>query len=103
MASSTPDTDSATGKSMTLRLSADMTGELELVARIRGIPMTHVVRLAVARHLAGLSQDEVFQAKLQQRLEDERSTLERFARPAVGRLKPAVAATTPPPALGAAL
>jgi len=42
--------------------------------------MTHVVRLAVARHLAALAQDETFQAKLQRRLEDERLTLERFTR-----------------------
>jgi len=65
---------------MTLRLSAEMTEELELVARFRGIPMTHVVRLTVARHLAALAQDETFQAKLQRRLEDERLTLERFTR-----------------------
>lgn len=70
----------AVGKTMTLRLSADMTEELELVARIRGIPMTHVVRLAVARHLAALAQDEPFQAKLQHRLENERVTLQRFTR-----------------------
>lgn len=70
----------AVGKTMTLRLSAEMTEELELVARIRGTPMTHVVRLAVARHLAALAQDESFQAKLQRRLEDERLTLERFTR-----------------------
>ena len=67
-------------KSMTLRLSPEMTEELELVARIRGIPMTHVVRIAVARHLASLVQDSAFQERLEQRLVDERSTLERFTR-----------------------
>lgn len=84
MPPSNRDTEPSVGKTMTLRLSAEMTEELELVARVRGIPMTHVVRLAVARHLSGLGQDEAFQEKLQQRLEDERSTLERFARSPTG-------------------
>ena len=69
---------SAAGKSMTLRLSPEMTEELELVSRVRGVPITHIVRLAVARHLAGLATDEAFQTKLAQRLERERLTLERF-------------------------
>ena len=80
MASSNHDVETV-GKSMTLRLSPEMTEELELVARIRGIPMTHVVRIAVARHLASLADDDAFQDKLQRRLEDERHTLERFTRP----------------------
>lgn len=65
---------------MTLRLSPEMTEELELVARIRGIPMTQVVRLAVARHLASLSTDAAFQERLELRLEEERTTLARFSR-----------------------
>jgi predicted DNA-binding protein len=77
---SRPQDTGTPGRAMTLRLSPEMTEELELVARIRGIPMTHVVRIAVARHLASLAEDDAFQSRLQRRLEEERSTLERFAR-----------------------
>ena len=70
---------------MTLRLSPEMTEELELVSRVRGIPVTHVVRLAVARHLAGLAADESFQEKLRDRLAQEQATVERFRADAPAR------------------
>jgi predicted transcriptional regulator len=69
---------------MTLRLDDEMARELEVVARVRGSTVAHTIRLAVARHLANLSQDPDFQVMVDQALEDERRAVERLAGPAAG-------------------
>lgn len=68
-------------KPMTLRLSDDMSRDLEIVARVRGTSVANAIRIAVARYLAGLSEDEEFQARIRAAVEEEQRVLERLARP----------------------
>jgi hypothetical protein len=66
-------------KPMTLRLSEDMSRDLEVVARVRGTSVANAIRIAVARYLAGLSSDEDFQQLMARALEDEHRVLERLS------------------------
>ncbi len=63
---------------MTLRLSDDMSQDLDAVARVRGSSVANVIRVAVARHLASLAADEEFRAHMERSLQEEQRVLDRL-------------------------
>lgn len=63
----------------TIRQPADQADEVELVARIDGVPASEFIREAIAAHLAARRADPEFQARLRHRLEADRQILERLA------------------------
>jgi hypothetical protein len=67
-------------RSMTLRLSEDMSADLEVVARVRGTTVANSIRIAVARYLATLAADSDFQERMGTALEEEERVLERLGR-----------------------
>ena len=54
---------------MTIRLPADQAEELNTVAAVDGVPISEVIRTAIAGHIEGRKCDEVFQDGLRQRIE----------------------------------
>ena len=54
---------------MTIRLPADQAEELNTVAAVDGVPISEVIRTAIAGHIEGRKRDEVFQDGLRQRIE----------------------------------
>lgn len=53
---------------MTIRLSADQADELETVAAVENLPISEVVRAAIAEHIASRKQDRQFQDSLRERI-----------------------------------
>jgi predicted DNA-binding protein len=66
-------------KVTTLRLPDYMAAELSAVARANGVPVSEVVRDAVAKHIADLRSDKDFQKRLKLLLEEDREVLKRLA------------------------
>lgn len=64
---------------MTLRLSEEMSSELEFVARVRGTSVAHTIRIAIAQHLLTLAEDPTFQARLARNDEVELRGHDRFS------------------------
>ncbi len=62
-------------KAMTIRLSADQSEELDVIASVNGQPVSHVVRSAIAEHIEGRKRDSAFRAMLRRRIEREQSLL----------------------------
>lgn len=56
-------------RAMTIRLSADLAGELETVAAVDGQPASEVIRAAISAYIAQRKQDESFQQGLRARIE----------------------------------
>lgn len=56
-------------KSMTIRLSADQAEALETVATVEDLPISEVIRAAIAQHIEMRTSDPTFQDGLRDRLE----------------------------------
>lgn len=56
-------------KVMTIRQPDDQAAELELIARIDGVPVAEAVREAIAVYAAARRADPEFQARLRQHIE----------------------------------
>jgi predicted DNA-binding protein len=65
-------------KATSIRLSHELTAELAAVARAEGVPISDVVRAAVAKYIASRCTDKDFQARLKKRMEENREVLERL-------------------------
>ena len=55
-------------KAMTIRLSADQSDELDMIAAVDGQPISHVIRSAIAEHIEERKRDASFQDTLRQRI-----------------------------------
>ena len=66
-------------KAMTLRLPADQAREAEAVARVDGVPLSSLVRSALADKIAARRRDPEFQARLRRHLEEDQEILKRLA------------------------
>lgn len=64
---------------MTLRLDEDMLRDLEMVARVRGVPVAHAIRIAIARYLASLPGDHEFQKRALEAQFEAQNTWERLS------------------------
>ncbi len=62
-------------KAMTIRLSADQAEALETVATVEDVPVSEVVRAAIARHIESRRKDQGFQDSLKNRMERARRLL----------------------------
>lgn len=62
-------TSMKTVKAMTIRLSADQADALETVASVEAMPVSEVIRAAIAEHIDNRRKDPVFQDSLKDRLE----------------------------------
>ncbi|HYN96862.1 MAG TPA: ribbon-helix-helix protein, CopG family [Pilimelia sp.] len=58
-----------TSKAMTIRLSAEQAEELEIVASVESVPVSEVIRAAIAEHIDSRRQDEQFRNTLRERIE----------------------------------
>ena len=58
-----------TSKAMTIRLSAEQAEELEIVASVESMPVSEVIRAAIAEHIDSRRQDEQFRTTLRERIE----------------------------------
>ncbi len=56
-------------KAMTIRLSADQAEALETVATVQNVPVSEVVRAAIAQHIEARKKDPRFQDSLKDRIE----------------------------------
>ena len=56
-------------KAMTIRLSADLSEELDTIAAVDDQPVSHVIRSAIAEHIEDRKRDGAFQDILRQRIE----------------------------------
>ena len=56
-------------KAMTVRLSADLSEELNMLAAVDGQPVSRVIRSAIANHIEARKRDAEFQEMLRQRIE----------------------------------
>ena len=57
-----------------------MAAELTAVARADGMPVSEVVREAIAKHIAERRSDKDFQKRLKQLLEEDQKVLKRLAK-----------------------
>jgi predicted transcriptional regulator len=62
-------------KAMTIRLSADQAEALETVAAVENVPVSEVVRAAIAQHIENRRKDRAFQDSLKDRIERARRFL----------------------------
>ena len=67
-------------KATSLRLPEPMAAELAAVARADGMPVSEVVREAIAKHIAERRADPDFQRRLKTLLEEEQKLLKRLAK-----------------------
>jgi predicted transcriptional regulator len=56
-------------KAMTIRLSPEQAEELETIANVVDLPVSEVVRAAIAEHIEARRQDEGFRRNLRDRLD----------------------------------
>lgn len=66
-------------KATSLRLPEPMAAELSTVARADGMPVSEVVREAIAKHIAERRADAGFQKRLQEILEEDQEVVKRLA------------------------
>jgi hypothetical protein len=66
-------------KVTTVRQDADQHNELELVARIDGMPVSEAIREAIAAHIRARRADPAFQQRLHERVEADQRILKRLA------------------------
>ena len=62
-------------KTMTIRLSADQSEQLDTIAAVDGRPVSHVIRAAIAEHIEERKRDNSFQEMLRERIERTRRML----------------------------
>ena len=62
-------------KAMTIRLSADQADALETVANVEELPVSEVIRVAIANHIESRRRDPGFQDGLKGRIERARKLL----------------------------
>ena len=67
-------------KAMTLRIDIDTAEQLEAVAQVDRVPVSEVVREALARHVEHRRNDADFQKRLRESIERNRTILERLSR-----------------------
>ena len=56
-------------KAMTIRLTTNQAEDLNTVAAVDGVPISQVIRTAIAGHIEERKRDEAFQDGLRQRIE----------------------------------
>lgn len=66
-------------KVTTIRQDQDQAAALDAVARIDGVPVSEVIRQAIAGHIESRRNDPEFQERLRRRLEEDREILEKLA------------------------
>jgi hypothetical protein len=66
-------------KVTTIRQSSEQAAEVEAIARVEGIPVAEVIRTAIADLIEARRKDPVFRERLQRRLKEDQSILERLA------------------------
>ena len=64
-------------KAMTIRLSADQAEALETVATVEDVPVSEVIRTAIASHIENRRRDPRFQDSLKGRIDRTRKLLEK--------------------------
>lgn len=57
-----------TAKAMTIRLSEDQADALETVATVENLPVSEVIRAAIAQHVVSRAKDPAFQLSLRERI-----------------------------------
>jgi predicted transcriptional regulator len=62
-------------KAMTIRLSTDQADALETVASVEAMPVSEVIRAAIAEHIDNRKKDPAFQDSLKDRLDRARRLL----------------------------
>lgn len=67
-------------KATSLRLPQPLAAELAAVARADGMPVSEVVREAIAKHIAERRSDKGFQERLKELLEEDQELLERLTK-----------------------
>ena len=65
-------------RAMTLRLSAEQTEELQLLAQVEGVSVSEKIRQAITEHIERKLQDESFQERLRGALERNQAILKRL-------------------------
>ncbi|MBT9503144.1 MAG: ribbon-helix-helix protein, CopG family [Burkholderiaceae bacterium] len=55
-------------KAMTIRLSEEQAEELETVANVENLPVSEIIRAAIASHVKQRKQDPAFQSSLRDRI-----------------------------------
>lgn len=66
-------------KVTTIRQPAEQADELEFVARVDGVPVSEVIRDAIAEHIKARRADPAFRTRLQERIEADQHILKRLA------------------------
>jgi predicted transcriptional regulator len=64
-------------KAMTIRLSADQAESLETVAAVEDLPVSEIIRAAIADHIEKRKKDPVFQDGLKDRINRARRLMGR--------------------------
>ena len=67
-------------KAMTLRIDIDTAEQLEALAQVEGVPVSEVVREALARHIEKRRGDAGFQTRLRDSIERNQAILERLSK-----------------------
>jgi antitoxin component of RelBE/YafQ-DinJ toxin-antitoxin module len=67
-------------KAMTLRIDTDTAEQLEAVAQVEGLPVSEVIREALARYIVDRRGDADFQKRLHDSIERNKTILERLSR-----------------------
>lgn len=67
-------------KATTVRQTDEQADELEVVARVDGVPVAEVIRVAIATHLAARRADPEFQRRLRERLAADKNYLNRLVK-----------------------
>ena len=67
-------------KVLSLRLPEEIATEIAAVARANGVSISRAIRMAIEDYVAAQRSDGAFKKRLQERLEEDRELLERFAK-----------------------
>ena len=67
----------ATEKAMTVRLSREQAEALETVATVEDLPVSKVIRAAIAEHIDRVRRDPAFQDSLRERIDRAQKLLSR--------------------------
>ncbi len=66
-------------KVTTIRQPADQADELEVIARVDGVPVSEAIREAIAEHIQARRADPAFRERLRERIDADRNILKRLA------------------------
>jgi len=66
-------------KVTTIRQPAEQADDLEFVARVDGVPVSEVIRDAIAEHIKARRADPAFRQRLQERIDADQHILKRLA------------------------